>query len=88
MEAHGAEAVVPSLWELEAANVMAHAEARGLLTVAPNAAFLKQLWEMTTAIGNAPPSTPPCPRPADSASSPFMPPGWSRPGGRACASRR
>lgn len=46
METQGAQAVVPSLWALEAANVAARAETKGLLTEARSAEFLGLLQEM------------------------------------------
>lgn len=46
MEAQEAEAVVPSLWRLEVANVIVRAEAKGLLTEARSAEFLGVLQDM------------------------------------------
>jgi predicted nucleic acid-binding protein len=46
MEAQGAEAVVPSLWRLEVANVIVRAEMKGLLSEARSAEFLGVLQDM------------------------------------------
>lgn len=46
MAEQGAEAVVPALWALEAGNVMARAESRGLLAEARSAEFLGLLEDM------------------------------------------
>ncbi len=46
MEQAGAEALVPALWPLEGGNVIARAEARGLLSEARSAEFLGLLQDM------------------------------------------
>lgn len=46
MESAGAQAVVPALWSLEAGNVIARAESRGLLSEAQSARFLGVLQDM------------------------------------------
>lgn len=50
MAQEGAEAVVPSLWGLEAGNVVARAETKGLISEARSAEFLGLLQDMAIAV--------------------------------------
>ena len=53
LEQEGTEAVVPSLWGLEAANVIVRAEAKGLLAEARSAEFLGLLQGMAITVDAA-----------------------------------
>lgn len=53
MEQAGSEALVPAIWGLEAANVIARAESKGLLTEARSTEFVGLLQKMAIAADGA-----------------------------------